>query len=417
VHKEQIILASASPRRLTLLRGAGLDVVVRPVDVDEIPLKGETPVNFAQRMAVEKAQACQRADVGDRVLAGDTVVTHSGEILGKPRSAEHAYEMLRALSGRAHDVITGWALCTADGHMESGTVISTVTFEVLDDLTIEKYVATGEPLDKAGAYGIQGYGGELVQSYTGDFSNIVGFPLPTILKALGERGVVDPNPVFQRIAAIRGRIAVAAAEAGRAPADITIVAASKTQPKEVLSSLYKYGIRHFGESYVAEFTEKVGSLPDDVQWHFIGHLQRNKVKRLLPGVSVLQSIDSIRLGESVAKRAHDAGLELRVLLQVNLGEESGKSGVMIENVDTVLGALKSMVGIRPIGLMAIPPRSGFADARRWCRRLRMLRDRLATPRHPLPELSMGMSADFDGAILEGATLIRLGTILCGPRTR
>jgi len=417
VQNKKIILASASPRRLTLLSGAGLDVSVRPVDIAEVPRTGELPVDFARRMAVEKAEACRALGGDGVVLAGDTIVTHSGVILGKPSTKSHAAEMLRSLSGRSHEVVTGWALAHVDGHLESGTVTSTVTFESLDEETIERYVQTGEPMDKAGAYGIQGEGGALVASYTGDFSNIVGFPMPTILRALAERGVLNLGPMCQRVAAIRARIAVAAEQAGREPRDITIVAASKTQPVVVLKALYECGIRHFGESYVAEFGEKNEALPPDAQWHFIGHLQRNKVKRLLPGIATIHTIDSSRLGQSVAKRAQAAGVELPVLIQVNLGEEATKSGVMSAQAADLLGELIAMDGVLPVGLMAIPPRSGFAGARAWCRRLRALRDELATESHPLPHLSMGMSGDFDGAILEGATMIRLGTILCGPRTR
>ena len=254
-----------------------------------------------------------------------------------------------------------------------------------------------------------------MKSYEGDFSNIVGFPLPPIIKALARRALVDDDPVLHRLAYVRGRVAAAAEGCGRSASEITLVGAAKRQPVEVVDRLYQLGVRHFGESYVQEYLAKFETLPRDIQWHFIGHLQRNKVRHLVPGLAMLQTVDSVRLGESLAKRATQAGTTVLCLIQVNLCEEPTKSGIKADEVSRLLERLRSLESLDIAGLMAIPPQGGLSASRRWFRSLRSLRDQLATVESPLPELSMGMSKDFDGAIVEGATMIRLGTILFGPR--
>jgi len=415
VVNSEVVLASASPRRLALLRGAGLAVTLRPVDIDEVENANEAPDAFAERMAVTKAQRCQESCPGRVILAGDTVVTYSGKILGKPVSAEEAATMLRGLSNRTHQVVTGWAILGQDGDLQSGTVTADVDFEDLTEETIASYVLTGEPMDKAGAYGIQGQGGTLVRSYRGDFSTIVGFPLPTILSALSRIGVIESGLTAHRLRCIQGRIAAAAAECGRSPAEITIVGAGKSQSSDCLQRLYDLGMRHFGESYVQEFRQKVSCLPDDITWHFIGRLQRNKVKHLIPGTTYVQTVDSLRLAETIASNAQKTGNKISCLVQVNLGNEESKAGVSEAETELLIDQLSQFGSLSVVGLMAIPPRGGLSESRHWFRRLRRLRDNLATPERPLSELSMGMSADFDGAVLEGATMIRLGTILFGER--
>ncbi len=412
--KDTVILASASPRRRVLLEGAGLRIEVKPVDILEQPRSGEGPSEFALRMAQEKAEAARHPREPRPLLAGDTVVTIDGEILGKPRDVDHAIEMLTRLSGKAHKVITGWAL-SHDGTITADTTVSEVTFGALTQRQIEDYVATGEPMDKAGGYGIQGYGGALVDHYTGDFSNIVGFPLPDILRSLSLAGVGPQSALGRRYATLLGRTAAACAECDRSPEDVRIIGASKAQSVESVQAGYAAGLRDFGESYVQEFTAKRNVLPDDARWHFIGHLQRNKTRFIVPGIHQIHTVSSIRLAETIAKRARANGITVPCLLQVNIGAEATKSGATVDELPSLLEAVDGIDGVHASGLMAIPPRGGLATSRQWFRRVRTLRDSLATQERPLSELSMGMSGDFDSAIIEGATQVRVGTALFGQR--
>lgn len=196
-----MILASQSPRRIELMREAGYPITVSPADVDETPLPDETPFELVARLAEAKALriAGRRAAPGDLVLAADTIVTIDGEVLGKPADAEDARRMLRRLSGRTHQVATGVCLArgAARGQEPQADVsfvsVTDVTFYPLTDAEIDAYVASGEPLDKAGAYGIQGAGGRmLVEKIDGDFYNVVGLPIARTVREI-ER-LMQPRP-------------------------------------------------------------------------------------------------------------------------------------------------------------------------------------------------------------------------------
>ena len=180
----RILLASASPRRLDLLRALGLTPEVRPADVDETLLPGEDPHEGAERLARAKAaKVAADAPAGAVVLAADTIVVLDGEALGKPRDPDDARRMLRALRGRAHDVVTGVALAR-DGILVSGRETTEVVFAPMTDEEVEAYVASGEPADKAGAYALQGLGGLFVERIDGTPSNVIGLPL-RLVRRLG----------------------------------------------------------------------------------------------------------------------------------------------------------------------------------------------------------------------------------------
>jgi septum formation protein len=185
----RLVLASASPRRLHLLRLAGLEPEVRPVDVDETVWDGEDPVHYVARLAREKAETA--AVEGALVLGADTTVVLDGQSIGKPSGVAHAAEILRTLSGRTHTVSTGVAVVTAGGEVLEEVVTTRVTFAELSADVINAYVATGEPLDKAGAYGIQGKGAALVRAVNGSYTNVVGLPLVETLELL-ERAGAEP---------------------------------------------------------------------------------------------------------------------------------------------------------------------------------------------------------------------------------
>jgi septum formation protein len=182
-----LVLASASPRRRELLAGLGLQFTVRPADVDETPRDGEEPGAYVLRLAREKAAAVARDQ--ELVLAADTTVVIDGEILGKPSDEEDARRMLRRLSGREHEVLTGLALCEAGGRDASSVERSRVRMAALSEDEIAWYAATGEPLDKAGAYAIQGLGSLFVEAVAGNYSNVVGLPIPAVYRLFAALGI------------------------------------------------------------------------------------------------------------------------------------------------------------------------------------------------------------------------------------
>lgn len=187
VHSERVILASASPRRRELLTLVGIAHEVEPADIDESLLPGEEPAAHAERLARTKAHtiAGRRADAV--VIAADTIVVVDGDVLGKPRDGAAAHAMLRRLSGRTHTVLTAIAVARA-ARTESAVESVDVTFRALTDQEIASYIATGEPMDKAGAYGIQGYGATIVERVDGDYFSVMGLGLRRLVELLDRVG-------------------------------------------------------------------------------------------------------------------------------------------------------------------------------------------------------------------------------------
>ena len=186
-----LILASASPRRQELLGNAAIPFAVQPADINETPLLGEKPRDCAERLAREKALTISRQRPQDYVLGADTIVVIDENILGKPRDAADATRMLRLLSGRTHEVITGVCLVSptaGDGEQASETTRVTMC-EIHDD-EIRDYIATGEPMDKAGAYAIQGIASRWIPRIEGDYSNVVGLPVALVYGILKKRGAI-----------------------------------------------------------------------------------------------------------------------------------------------------------------------------------------------------------------------------------
>jgi septum formation protein len=186
-----LILASASPRRQELLRNAAIPFEVQPADIDETPLAGEPPRDYAGRLAREKALKVSRERPQDYVLGADTIVVVDEIILGKPRDADDAVRMLRLLSGRTHEVITG--VCIFDpiaGDTEQASETTRVTMRELSDDEIRDYIATDEPMDKAGAYAIQGIASRWIPRIEGDYSNVVGLPVALVCSMLKKSGTI-----------------------------------------------------------------------------------------------------------------------------------------------------------------------------------------------------------------------------------
>jgi|SRR5581483_4190215 len=191
-----MILASASPRRQELLRNAGIEFIVQPSDIPEVPLPGELPNVFAERVAREKARTVHQLRPGNYVLGADTVVIVDDHILNKPEDAQDAARMLRLLSGRSHLVTTAVCLVGPDSGKNGGVFedvrseTTLVVFNTLSDADIQKYVASGEPMDKAGAYGIQGLASRWIPRVEGCYFNVVGLPVALVYRMLREHGVM-----------------------------------------------------------------------------------------------------------------------------------------------------------------------------------------------------------------------------------
>jgi len=184
----RVVLASSSPRRRELLTLIGVPHTVSPADIDETPFAGEQPRLHAERLAQEKATVVARREPNAVVIAADTIVVVDGDILGKPRDEAEAGVMLRRLSGRQHVVLTAVAVAR-DGVIVSGVESVDVTFRVLSEMDITRYIATREPMDKAGAYGIQGFGATIVTRIDGDYFAVMGLALGLMVRLMGRVGV------------------------------------------------------------------------------------------------------------------------------------------------------------------------------------------------------------------------------------
>ncbi|MGA2384262.1 MAG: YggS family pyridoxal phosphate-dependent enzyme [Gemmatimonadales bacterium] len=219
------------------------------------------------------------------------------------------------------------------------------------------------------------------------------------------------------LAAVRGRIAAAAARGGRRSDDVTIIAVTKGHPLERVREAAGAGLLDIGESRVQEAAAKQAAWPDaPVRWHLIGHLQRNKARLAVGRFALIHSLDSLRLADALETAAAAAGVVQEVLVEVNVAREPQKSGAMPEDAPDLVAHAARLSHLRVRGMMTLAPDTQDTGVQRQVfRRLRELKDGLATPALPLAVLSMGMSGDYEAAVEEGATLVRLGTILFGER--
>jgi PLP dependent protein len=236
---------------------------------------------------------------------------------------------------------------------------------------------------------------------------------------LSTRDAVTEIPT--QLNTVRQRIATAAARAGRPAGSITLVAVSKTFSSDFVREAAAAGHRAFGENRVQEALDKIDQLRDlDLDWHLIGHLQSNKARKAATAFRWIHSIDSVDLLERVDAAAADSGRRPRVLVQVDLAHEATKHGAVEDDVKRLVDAALEAKAVELRGLMIVPPFPDQPeDSRPWFQQLRALRDRLVAggvPADRLAELSMGMSHDFEVAIEEGATMIRVGTAIFGRRT-
>jgi len=227
--------------------------------------------------------------------------------------------------------------------------------------------------------------------------------------------------IADRVAAVRERIARAAARAGRAAGEVTLVAVSKTHPPEAVREAFAAGVRDVGENRVQEAEGKAAALadlkPGGLRWHLVGHLQSNKARKAAALFDWIHSVDGAAIGARLGEAARAEGRPLRALVQVDLAREETKFGLGEEELFGALESLRALPAVKLLGLMALPPFDEDAErVRPYFRRLRALRDR-AKERGLLEggELSMGMSHDLEVAVEEGATLVRVGTAIFGER--
>ena len=226
--------------------------------------------------------------------------------------------------------------------------------------------------------------------------------------------------IADRLAGVRARIDAAARSAGRDPASVRLIAVSKTFPIDSVREAYAAGQRDFGENRVQEALQKIAGMTDlSIRWHLLGHLQTNKARKAAPAFAMIQSVDGVELLEKLDRGAEESGRAPELLIQVDLAGEATKHGVPPGEVPRLFDAAAGCRAARVVGLMTLPPvPERPEDARPWFRRLRDLRDEwqaAGVPGGMLRELSMGMSGDFDVAVQEGATMVRVGTAIFGSR--
>jgi pyridoxal phosphate enzyme (YggS family) len=227
------------------------------------------------------------------------------------------------------------------------------------------------------------------------------------------------SDIQQNLERVRAQIAQAAKKAGRQADDVELIAISKMHSADRVREAHAAGQNIFGESRVQEAQAKIPELPSSLHWHFVGHLQKNKIRHALPLFELIHSVDSLALAQEINRIAQEEGVDPRVLLEVNVAGEGSKFGFKPETLRAEMEPLLGLVRLSIEGLMIIPPLAEEAEAsRRFFARLRELRDALEKDFDlNLPQLSMGMTNDFPIAIEEGATLVRVGTAIFGERKR
>ena len=232
--------------------------------------------------------------------------------------------------------------------------------------------------------------------------------------------IVEPESIEARVRRVRDRIAAAAASCGRDPETVTLVAASKTVPADRIQAAIAAGVTAFGENYVQEAREKIEATAGaPVSWHFIGHLQTNKAKYAVRLFDLIHSVDSAKLARELDKRARNAGKIQKILIQVNISGEETKSGIDTAHALDLVGDVSAFENLAVCGLMTMPPYFNAPEkVRPYFRALKALQTAVkdkGIPNVNMTELSMGMTGDFETAIEEGATLVRVGTAIFGER--
>lgn len=438
------VLGSQSPRRKTLLKYLGVPFDSLPANIDESIKATEKPSVYALRMAEEKAlkvaEKLAQQELKNSmakptlIIGGDTVVALGEKVLGKPLSESEALATLTELAGQEHQVWSAWAVVQFMHGQEpiiltSGVSKSTVNMRELTKDEIIEYIASGEPMDKAGSYGIQGQGGRFVSRVEGSFFSVIGLPMLDLYTALVEKGLIfDQTGFIKRGIELRERVAFAAWRSGRSVDAVNVLAVSKFHSLESIKQAYMCDFEHFGESYVQELLNKHDELKQYQQqlgpadrsnyepvWHYIGGIQTNKAKRIGENSHWVHGLSRFSEAQKLAQGAQASGNSIQAFIQVNLAKEKSKSGLDEAKLRSLLEACEKLNGLKVVGLMTFPPLDEPENNRKYFRVLRTLRDQLESEGYHLPHLSMGTSDDFEVAIEEGSTWVRLGRSLFGER--
>jgi pyridoxal phosphate enzyme (YggS family) len=225
--------------------------------------------------------------------------------------------------------------------------------------------------------------------------------------------------IKENLASVEKNIEQACSRSGRARSEVTLIAVSKTKPAEMVSEAYEAGARSFGENKPQEIRDKYPVLPQDIAWHMIGHLQRNKIKYIIDKVAMIHSVDSLRLAEAISREAVQHSLVMPVLIEVNVAGEESKDGIRPDETEDLIRQISTLPGIEVHGLMTIAPFTEDAEQNRiYFRQLKKLSVDIAEKNIDnvyMRHLSMGMTGDYEVAIEEGATMVRVGTGIFGER--
>ena len=223
--------------------------------------------------------------------------------------------------------------------------------------------------------------------------------------------------IYNNIQIINERVDASAKKTGKKRSDVTVIAVSKTVSAQAVAQAAKHGMRDFGENRVQEYLKKREVLSDNLNWHIIGPLQRNKVKYILDGICLLHSLDRLSLAQELESQCEKNGTELSALVQLNIGKEPTKSGIYEEDLERFLEELSVMRRVRIKGLMALPPAALYADDNRpYFNKMRRLFETFKDAYPQMEYLSMGMSDDFEASIEEGSNMVRIGTAVFGARS-
>jgi septum formation protein len=434
-----IILASTSPRRRALLQNYGIEFLSLAPDVVEEPIPGESARDYVVRNGKLKAQSVclqyQEQCFGKLVLASDTVVVApNGRILEKPKSIDDAKAMMNELNGQTHEVISSIVIAYSDGrptgsieadsesrqshHFVCTEAISTqVTFGDLPEAWIEKYVATEEPYDKAGGYGIQEAAGAFVRRIDGSYSNVVGLPLYETFAILSDLDAV--RHFYGKCSDLNSSVNVS-----------NLVAVSKKKHISAIRLAHHFGQRAFGESYAQELESKRSQLHDckGIAWHFIGKLQSNKLAQIARHADVVHSLEDIEKLDRLASECQKIGRKLHVYIKTQVSpltpaasgcswEQVQAIAERIQNTHASVVQLCGFMGMAPLGVGEKETESLFKD---FMTQGIALWKQLGVTDRPL-SFSLGMSADSHIALSVARQLglqppvLRLGSAVFGDR--
>lgn len=427
-----LLLASTSPRRFEILSQFGYKFSTHTLEVSEILNKNLNAKEQIQTLACKKMEEVLKTANTSKfkdfiALTADTMVVLNGQVLGKPKSFEEATQTLGQLSGQKHEVITAVALYCFETQKKIVFIDETqVWFHELSQKEIKNYVLTKEPFDKAGSYGIQGEGRFFVKKYTGSYWNVMGLPVEMLEKKLEELNWKVQKETTQRDRLAQRYFKICSQLRSQLHDGVELVAVSKKKTSEEIFNLYELGQRVFGESFIQESLEKqqrlIGRTPE-ISWHFIGHLQRNKVKYAVGCFDIIHSVDRMELIEEIEKqivrkneKSHKI-LKQKILLQVNIGEEKSKFGIQKKELPGFIEKVKESSCLELCGLMCLPPLTKDKEKQKhFFHEMKQLFDKFKKEYSHPGILSMGTSHDFEIAIEQGANMVRLGSCLFGPRT-